>query len=92
MVNPIIIHDPQWFSQWLAVDVHHCLHQEFPSTSADKKRQRLPLAPRLAALAARLLGLGPRDTPGLRLKAWRRYNHVSMLYVCVYIYISIDLQ
>mmetsp|Transcript_75746 Transcript_75746/g.153386 ORF Transcript_75746/g.153386 Transcript_75746/m.153386 type:complete len:243 (+) Transcript_75746:726-1454(+) len=39
------------------------------SSSADKKRQRLPLAPRLAALAARLLGLGPRDTPGLRLKA-----------------------
>ena len=22
-INPIIIHDPQWFSQWLAVDVHH---------------------------------------------------------------------
>ena len=66
--------------------------QEFPSTSADKKRQRLPLAPRLAALAARLLGLGPRDTPGLRLKAWRprkgwkRYNHVSMLYVYIYIH------
>jgi hypothetical protein len=20
----MIIHDPQWFSQWLAVDVHHC--------------------------------------------------------------------
>ena len=23
-INPMIIHDPQWFSQWLAVDVHHC--------------------------------------------------------------------
>ena len=70
-------------------------------SSADKKRQRLPRAP--PALAARLLGLGPRDTPGLRLKASRSgdgkehqaYLSVMLMYADVfllyeYLFISIE--